>query len=131
MARTYQYILAAAGVAAILSRPSDALAMSVKFSWAGYQACSSSSPAFVVSDVPAATARLAFKLIDKNMPTYPHGGGTLSYNGGREIPAGAFSYKGPCPPSGQQHTYEWTVRALDKNGKILVSITTTTKFPPR
>ena len=105
--------------------------MSVKFSWAGYQACSSSSPAFNVSDVPTGTARLAFKMVDQNVPSYPHGGGTVSYDGAREITAGAFSYKGPCPPSGQQHTYEWTVRALDKNGKVLGSITTTEKFPPR
>src|SRR5208283_69851 len=131
MARTYQYIVAAAGVAAIVSCPSGAFAMSVKFSWAGYQACSSSSPAFNVSDVPTGTTRLAFKMVDQNVPSYPHGGGTVSYDGAREITAGAFSYKGPCPPSGQQHTYEWTVRALNKNGKVLGSITTTEKFPPR
>jgi hypothetical protein len=31
----------------------EALAMSVKFSSAGYQACSTRSPAFSLSDVPA------------------------------------------------------------------------------
>ncbi len=130
MLLNYIRIVATAGLATLITFPSGALAMSVKFSWAGYQACSSSSPAFVVSDVPAATTRLAFKMIDKNVPSYPHGGGTVPYDGAREIPAGAFSYKGPCPPSGLQHTYEWTVRALDKNGKILGSAIAIAIFPP-
>jgi len=130
MAKTYQYIVAAAGVAAIVSCSSGAFAMSVKFSWAGYQACSSSSHAFNVSDVPTGTTRLAFKMVDKNVPSYRHGGGTVSYDGPREISAGAFSYKGPCPPSGQQQMHEWTVRALDKNGKLLGSAIATAIFPP-
>jgi phosphatidylethanolamine-binding protein (PEBP) family uncharacterized protein len=117
-------------IAAIGALSSDAMAMSVKFSWAGYRACSSRSPAFSVSDVPAETARLAFKMVDRDVPSYPHGGGTVAYRGQNEIPAGAFSYKGPCPPSGQQHTYEWTVQALDRDGKAIGSATTTAQFPP-
>jgi hypothetical protein len=70
-----------------------AQAMSVRFSWTGYKACSSSSPAFDVSDVPSSTTHLAFKMVDKNFPSYPHGGGTVAYNGAHRIPAGAFSYK--------------------------------------
>lgn len=131
MARKYQCIAAAAGLATLVTVPSGALAMSVKFSWVGYQPCSSSSPAFIVSDVPAGTARLAFKMVDKNVPSYPHGGGTIAYDDAREIPTGAFSYKGPCPPSGQRHTYEWTVQALDGNGKAIASTTAAAKFPPR
>jgi len=124
------FIVAAAALAMLETLPASALAMSVKFSWIGYQRCSSASPAFTVSDVPPGTARLAFKMVDKNVPTYPHGGGTIAYSG-TEIPAGAFSYQGPCPPSGQQHTYEWTVQALDGNGKMIASTTAAAKFPPR
>jgi phosphatidylethanolamine-binding protein (PEBP) family uncharacterized protein len=105
--------------------------MSVKFSWSGYQACSTRSPAFTVSEVPANTARLGFNMIDQNAPDYPHGGGTIAYRGQGKIPAGAFSYKGPCPPSGQQHLYEWTVQALDGSGKAIGSATTAEPFPPR
>jgi phosphatidylethanolamine-binding protein (PEBP) family uncharacterized protein len=130
MASKLLYIIAVAGLVALVSLPSASLAMSVRFSWAGYQACSTNSPAFNVSDVPKGTARLAFKMVDKNVPSYPHGGGTVAYDGGREIPAGAFSFKGPCPPSGQRHTYEWTIRALDKGGKIVGSAIATAKFPP-
>jgi phosphatidylethanolamine-binding protein (PEBP) family uncharacterized protein len=123
--------IVAAGLATLVAFPSGALAMSVKFSWAGYRACSSSSPSFVVSDVPTGTARLAFKMVDRNVPTYPHGGGTVAYRGAREIPAGAISYKGPCPPAGEQHMYEWTIRALDESGKTIASTTAAAKFPPQ
>ncbi len=124
-------IVAVAGIAALGILLSDGMAMSVKFSWTGYQPCSASSPAFTVSEVPTDTARLAFKMVDKNVPTYPHGGGTIAYTGKSEIPAGAFSYKGPCPPTGQQHTYEWMVQALDRNGKAIAATTAVEKFPPR
>jgi hypothetical protein len=105
--------------------------MSLRFSWAGYRACSARSPAFTLSDVLPETAQLAFKMIDRDAPTYPHGGGTVAYGGKDEIPAGAFSYKGPCPPSGQQHTYEWTVRALDQNGKAIGLANAAGRFPSR
>jgi hypothetical protein len=45
-------ISTAAGIAIFGALPSDAFAMSVKVSWIGYQACSSRSPAFTISDVP-------------------------------------------------------------------------------
>ena len=122
-------LLIAVAVVGVL--PSAATAMLLTFSWAGYRACSSRSPAFGVSDVPGETARLAFKMVDKDVPTYPHGGGTVAYRGKGEIPAGAFAYKGPCPPSGQQHNYEWTVQALDRDGKAIGSATAAEPFPPR
>jgi phosphatidylethanolamine-binding protein (PEBP) family uncharacterized protein len=124
-------IPAAVAIAIFGVWPSNAIAMSVKFSWIGYQACGSRSPAFTVSNVPMGTARLSFKMVDKDAPTYPHGGGTIAYVGKSDIRAGAFSYKGPCPPAGQQHTYEWTVQALDRNGTTIASANAVEKFPPR
>ena len=124
-------ISAVTGVAALGLLSSDALAMSVKFSWKGYQSCSTRSPAFIVSEVPSGAAQLVFKMVDKDVPTYPHGGGIIAFTGNSEIPAGAFSYRGPCPPNGQQHVYEWTVRAIDGKGKALASTTVAEKFPPQ
>ena len=86
-------ICAITGVAALGILPSDAFAMSLKFSWKGYRPCSTSSPAFIVSEVPSGTIRLSFKMVDKDVPTYPHGGGLIAFTGNSEIPAGAFSYK--------------------------------------
>ena len=124
-------ICAITGAAAFGILPSDAFAMSVKFSWKGYRPCSTSSPAFIVSEVPSGTIRLSFEMVDKDVPTYPHGGGFIAFTGNSEIPAGVFSYKGPCPPNGQQHIYEWTVQALDGKGKAIASTTVVEKFPPQ
>ena len=121
-------VLVAIAIAAVSSH---AMAMSLKFSWAGYRACSSRSPAFTLSEVPLETKRLAFKMIDRDVPTYPHGGGTVIYSGKDQIPAVAFSYRGPCPPSGQQHTYEWSVQALDQGGKTIGSANAAETFPSR
>ena len=123
-------ISAITDVAALGILPSDAFAMSVKFSWKGYRACSTSSPAFIASEVPSGTVRLSFRMVDKDVPTYLHGGGIIAFTGNSEIPAGAFSYKGPCPPSGQ-HNYEWTVQALDGKDKAIASTTIVEKFPPQ
>ena len=101
------------------------------FSWAGVARCSSSPPAFTLSGVPAGTTRLAFNMIDLNAPSYPHGGGTIAYQGGNQIAAGTFSYKGPCPPENQRHNYRWTVRALDAGGNTLATTSAASPFPPR
>jgi phosphatidylethanolamine-binding protein (PEBP) family uncharacterized protein len=70
-------------------------------------------------------------MVDLNLPSFRHGGGTISYQGGKELAAGAFSYTGPCPPPGQRHNYRWTVRALDAGGKTLATASAAAPFPPR
>jgi len=110
---------------------SMANAMSLSFSWTDVARCSSTPPAFTLSDVPAGTRQLAFNMVDLNLPSYPHGGGTVSYQGGNQIAAGSFSYRGPCPPAGQRHNYRWTVRALDAQGKTLATASAASRFPPQ
>jgi phosphatidylethanolamine-binding protein (PEBP) family uncharacterized protein len=80
--------------------------------------------------VPAGTKRLTFVMKDLDAPSFPHGGGTLAFTGQAQVSRGAFSYKGPCPPSGQ-HNYRWTIEAQDAAGKTLATATVTKKFPPR
>ena len=103
--------------------------LDVGFSWAGTTACSSKPPAFVVKGVPEGTTRLRFRMTDLDVPTYNHGGGTVSYSGGSEIPAGAFSYTGPCPPVGS-HDYRFTVQALNADGAVIGEGSATRSFPP-
>jgi phosphatidylethanolamine-binding protein (PEBP) family uncharacterized protein len=110
---------------------SVAAAMSLGFSWAGVPRCTSSPPAFTLSDVPAGTSQLAFNMVDLDLPSFRHGGGTISYQGGNQVAAAAFSYTGPCPPPGQRHSYRWTVRALDAAGKTLATASAAAPFPPR
>src|SRR5258706_1472728 len=118
-------------IAAVDVTCSVAIAMSLSFSWTGVARCSSSPPAFTLSDVPPGTSRLAFNMVDLNVPSYPHGGGTRSYQGGNQIAAGRFSYKGPCSPEHQRHNYRWTVKALDAGGKTLATTSAASPFPPR
>jgi phosphatidylethanolamine-binding protein (PEBP) family uncharacterized protein len=108
-----------------------AFAMSLDFSWAGVAGCASKPPAFRLSDVPSGTSQLAFNMVDLDLPSFPHGGGTIDYHGGDKLAAGSFTYQGPCPPKGQRHNYRWTVKALDAAGKTLATTSAAKQFPPR
>src|SRR5277367_2966402 len=108
--------------------------LGVRFSWAGTMACSTSPPAFTITNIPKGTKYLVFKLVDHDAPDFVHGGGQIPYSGSGRIPAGAFGgpYNGPCPPQGAVHTYEWTVRAVDDSGsKVLAANSATGRFPAK
>ena len=131
---TTTWLLALAAVAT-LAAPSPLCAQTggftVDFSWEGTAACfDPKSPPFSLSGVPAGTQRLTFAMKDLDAPSFPHGGGTVAFSRPTQVGRGAFSYKGPCPPSGQ-HTYQWTVEAQDQAGKTLATATVAKKFPPR
>jgi phosphatidylethanolamine-binding protein (PEBP) family uncharacterized protein len=114
---------AAVVVTLVLSVPAQAF--DIGFDWSGLKSCRSgspgtvNSPAFSLREVPAGTKFIRFKLVDLNYPAFDHGGGTVAFASGAEIPAGAFKYKQPCPPNGS-HTYEWTATAQSKKsgGKL-------------
>jgi len=124
--RRYQNV-AALGVAgfALLLTMSDALALSACFAWC------SGSPRFALTDVPPGTARLQFAMTDLNVPSFPHGGGTVAYSGQTAVRCGAFSagFSGPSPPPRQVHTYQFSIKALGWNGAVLATTTTRRKFP--
>ena len=103
---------------------------SVDVTWARSKACfDPQSPPFTLNGIPAGTRKLRFTMTDLDAPNFVHGGGAIVYGGQRSIPQGAFSYRGPCPPSGQ-HRYRWTVDAEDAAGHTLATATITRKFPP-
>ena len=103
--------------------------MSVRFSWLGIPACTQISPPFQLSDVPEGTDRLTFNMTDRQVPTFHHGGSTIAYSGDA-VKRGAIRYTGPCPPGGQRHRYQWTVEALDAQGRVLSRASATETFPP-
>lgn len=112
-----------------------AQAFEISFSWDGLKSCTSgnpntvASPVFALKDVPEGTKFIRFKLTDRNVPGYNHGGGTVAWNGDQAMPAGAFKYKSPCPPDGA-HTYEWTATAMSKkNGGKLGEAKAKRKYP--
>jgi len=112
----------------VMSVADGAMAMGLSFDWGPTKDCfDKKSPPMRVSAVPAGTAKLRFKMKDLNAPDYPHGGGTVAYNGNGNLPYGAFRYTGPCPPS--PHVYQFTVEALDSAGKVLAKATAKKRFP--
>lgn len=123
-------------VAALFMATSSALAadFSISFDWAGLKKCTSGNPntvknpRFTVRNVPPGTVAIQFRMVDIDVPNYPHGGGKAKYAGGSTIEPGAFSYRSPCPPNGR-HTYQWTATALDAKGKKLAEAKARKQYP--
>ena len=111
----------------------SALAFEISFEWGKTRECSSGkpysidNPAFELGQVPNGTAKIKFRMKDRQS-SYHHGGGNVAYSGQSVIEPGAFTYDGPCPPFGA-HTYEWTATAVDAAGKKLGKAKAKRKFP--
>jgi hypothetical protein len=98
-----------------------AQAFTIEFDWDGLRLCNTGrpntvpNPEFVVTGLPEGTNAVIFRLVDKDVPSFNHGGGTVSMLADGIVPQGSFRYKSPCPPSGR-HTYEWTATAKAGTG---------------
>lgn len=107
----------------LFATPAIAADFSISFEWGNIPLCTSgrpnivSNPRFVLSNVPKGTKFIQFKMIDLNVPSYKHGGGTVEYTGNDVIEPGAFTYHSPCPPSGS-HLYQWTATAKKSPGRM-------------
>jgi phosphatidylethanolamine-binding protein (PEBP) family uncharacterized protein len=112
--------------------PNDAITMEVAFSWEGIRACEHDSPEIKVSNVPEGTTELRVQLKDLSLPVWNHGGGNVAYDGSGLIPAGALTlgYNGPCPPN-ERHKYEFSVMAVNADGKIIGFGKARQSFPPK
>lgn len=129
-------VLAAAivlGAGAWLGAPAAAQTPSfaIAYSWKGVSRCSDRSPAIQLAHVPAGTKAFDVQMVDLDVPNFKHGGGKVAFGGEAEIAAGAVRYTGPCPPSGQRHSYRFRVTALDDAGKTLATADQIQDFPPR
>jgi phosphatidylethanolamine-binding protein (PEBP) family uncharacterized protein len=122
-------IVVAAAFALFIAEHANAADLGVEFSWQGTKACSGKPPAFKITGIPAGTKTLKFEMKDLDFRSYYHGGGEIPYTGSGDIPAGAFGYAGPCPPSGDVHRYRWTVEAIGEDD-TLAEGTATESFPP-
>jgi len=113
--------------------PAEALPpLALGVSWVGTPACSRQSPPIRIARVPPATMELEVRLVDLDAPGFDHGGGRVQWRAGRaEIARGALTgYRGPCPPEGQKHTYEFVVTALDAGEKAVARGRVRVPFPP-
>ncbi|MCO6186045.1 phospholipid-binding protein [Rhizobium sp. L1K21] len=101
----------------------------MSFDWGNLKKCTSGNPntvpnpVFKLKNVPEGTNWIYFRMKDRNVPSYNHGGGWVQYSGKDTISPGAFKYKSPCPPSGS-HTYEWTASAKGKKSSFGGTIAT-------
>lgn len=104
--------------------------LNVSWVWQPSDRCGSKSPAFTITNIPADTKTLDFNMVDLNNTSFRHGGGKVAYTGSGTIPAGAFSYSGPCPPG--IHQYEFTVAAINAAGDtVLGRGKAVQQFPPK
>ena len=100
---------------------------SFEFDWSDLKKCTTGNPnvvqnpVFKLQNVPSGTKFIHFKLTDKDVPGYNHGGGWVEYKGENKILPGSFKYKSPCPPNGK-HNYEWTASAKAKKGMFAGTI---------
>jgi phosphatidylethanolamine-binding protein (PEBP) family uncharacterized protein len=106
----------------LFATPIFAQTLTVDWDWKRSHQCSSKSPEIRVSGIPEGAKALGVTMVDHDMRSFDHGGGSLPVVGGPAItiPESALqNYRGPCPPnfSSFGHDYEFTVRALGADGK--------------
>lgn len=108
--------ICASALVAVLTQPISPASgdeFRIEFTWdPNMERCfSKESPEIKLFNVPEGTTQLRVKMVDRDAPNYPHGGGRIDYNGESSIPPGVLNkWKGPCPPAGT-HTYEFIVDA--------------------
>jgi hypothetical protein len=118
--------LAICAAAFLAVSTADASAFSMSFRW-----CGPRSPVFSLSDVPKGTTTLQFHMVDLDVPSFNHGGGTVAYKEQSTVACGALTnYTPPSPPSGS-HSYQITVTAIGSGNANLGTATFTRKFPEK
>ena len=109
----------------------------IEFTWDGLRSCTSGNPnrvpnpIFKVSGLPKGAVGIDFRMIDKNVPSYNHGGGWIEISSDGKVPAKSFWYESPCPPNGA-HKYEWTAKAKTQkgwSGKTLATARASRMYP--
>jgi hypothetical protein len=111
----------------------QAQAFTASVKWAETSGCSGQTPNVTFSAVPKGTTKIDVKLVDLDLPTFNHGGGSVDFTGKTRYEPGELlslfsTYRGPCPPVGTTHRYEWTFNALDAAGAVLKSAKATIPF---
>lgn len=132
-ARKSLSILTVFGFLTAFSSPSFGDGFAISFEWGMTPDCFTGqpdiikNPAFGLPNVPAGTKIIRFEMADFQSSHDP-GGGKAAYTGQNVIEPGAFRYEGPCPPS-SSHTFQWTAKALDGNGKVLAKASAHRQYP--
>ena len=98
----------------------DIVNFELDFTWGTVPGENRKNPEIKLHGVPTGTTKLQVQLVDLDVSFADHGlEETINYTNDNVIPPGALSnYIGPSPPPGG-HLYEFTVKALDKNGVVI------------
>ena len=101
--------------------PPEAVKMGVEFSWSSTEDPGGISPEISLTQIPDGTEKFLVEMKDLDFPMADHGSGHVDYSQEPVIKAGAVkgTYVGPRPPPGKVHNYQFTVKALDKDGKLI------------
>ncbi len=95
-----------------------AVPLEFKLVFAPENACSRTSPAFYVGNVPEPAVLVCLSVLDLNLG-FDHGGGCVVPPPAGYVNQGALSrYLGPCPRN-EPHTYRFRVDAVNEFGRIL------------
>ena len=142
MLRKLSISIIAASVGILFSSVQSS-ASEFSFEWGDIPRCTTGNPnvvgnpIFTFSEVPEGASWVYFKLKDRNVPGYNHGGGWAELNGKTTVEFGVFKYKSPCPPGGK-HNYKWTAyftsekTKLSFSGKpkgVISKVTASKKYP--
>ena len=118
--------------------------ITLSFDWGNIPRCTNgnpntvSNPIFKISSIPEKAKWAKFRLIDRNVPGYNHGGGwvklegntSIDKDGNTIIDRGKFMYKSPCPPNGA-HTYSWEMyfTEVDYSNDIIAAAKAQKRYP--
>ena len=102
----------------------DAVNLQLDFSWGRHPGENRQNPEIRVTGIPDGTRSLEVQLNDLDVPFPGHGDAEIvPYEGTGVVARGCLKqYLGPSPPRREGHAgnrYEFTVRALDENGRVL------------
>ena len=87
------------------------------------------SPEITLGNMPAGAVQIEVSMFDLDN-RYPHGGGSIDYNGSNTIAVGPLkNYEGPSPIYGAPR-YEISVKALDSKGDVVAFGKKMKRFPP-
>ncbi len=100
-------------------RHPDAVALTVEFTWDGYEHCGMGLPRMHIKAVPENTEFLEVSMYDHEHG-FDHGKVKIAYAGSGTITKGSHTeITGPCPPPNNPGRYKITVIALDASDAVI------------
>ena len=112
-------------------KDSNAVELSVDFTWEGYEACAMGLPQMSIGGIPENAKILKVSMYDHEFG-FDHGEVTITYEGTGTITRGSYAeITGPCPPPNSAGRYKISVKALDRNDIVVGTGSKERLFPEK